>query len=39
MPIISNYLEKESIKVEKFDKTFDSFVYSDEYQVVVVNEK
>lgn len=39
LPIISNYLKKENIKVEKFDKTFDSTVYSDEYQVVVVNDK
>lgn len=39
MPIISNYLKKENIKVDIFDKILNSFAYSDEYQVVVIDDK
>jgi hypothetical protein len=39
MPIISNYLKKENIKVDKFDKLFHSIIYTDEYQVVVADDK
>lgn len=40
MPIISNYLKKENIKVDTFDKISNPILYSDEYQiVVVVNDK
>lgn len=39
MPIISNYLKKENIKVDVFSKISDLFIYSDEYQVVVIYDK
>lgn len=39
MPIISNYLKKKNIKIDTFDKISGSIVYSDEYQIVVIDDK
>jgi len=39
MPIISNYLKRENIKINEFDKLSNSIIYSDEYQIVVINDK
>ncbi len=39
MPIIVNYLKKGNIKVDEFDKLSSPIIYTDEYQVVVIDDK